>query len=66
MANAFTPSRPGNMKGPSGGKVKSPSNTPQEEIQTLGGMPSEKSIKQINDANDPVKRGPAPGAVHGV
>jgi hypothetical protein len=51
---------------PSSGKVKSPSNTPEDQATTLGGFPPEKTEVQINDANDPSKRKPAPDTVHGV
>ncbi len=50
----------------SGGSIKSPSNTPEEQQKTLGGMPPEKSIKEINNANDPAKRGPAPNVSRGT
>jgi len=50
----------------SSGKVKSPASTPEDQQATLGGMPPLKTEPQINDANDPAKRGYAPGAVHGT
>lgn len=48
------------------GGPKSPTNTPEENLKNLGGLPAEKSIKQINDANDPSKRGPAPDVSRGT
>jgi len=56
-------SKPGSTKGPSGGKVHSPSNTPEEQIATIGGMPPTKKIDQIDKENTPKS---APGAVHGI
>lgn len=50
-------------KAPSPGKVKSPSNTPEEALQNAGGMPPEKKEDKIFEENMPKK---APGAVHGV
>lgn len=48
------------------GGPKSPTNTPEENAKNLGGIPATKTISQINDANDPAKRGPAPGVARGV
>ena len=47
-------------------KIKSPAHNPAEQESTLGGMPPLKTEPQINDANDPSKRKPAPDTVHGV
>ena len=56
-------SRSGSTKGPSGGKVHSPSNTPAENLATIGGMPPIKKIDQIDKENTPKS---APNAVHGI
>lgn len=50
----------------SSGSVVSPSRNPADQEKTLGGMPPTKNESQINDANDPSKRKPAPDTVHGV
>ena len=50
----------GSTKGPSGGKVSSPCNTPEENLKTIGGMPPTKKVEEINKANEPKK---APGSV---
>lgn len=46
--------------------VKSPARTPAEQLTTLGGFPPTKTEAQINDANDPSKRGPAPDVSRGT
>ncbi len=48
------------------GSVKSPCNTPEDQLKTIGGMPPKKSIEEINNANDPSKRGPAPDVSRGT
>lgn len=48
------------------GGPKSPTNTPEENAKNLGGIPATKTITEINAANDPSKRGPAPGVARGV
>ncbi len=50
----------------SGGSVKSPSRTPEDQLKTIGGMPPTKTIAEINNANDPAKRGPAPDVSRGT
>ncbi len=47
----------------SGSKIESPSDTPEKELKTIGGMPPIKKIDQINQETTPKK---APGAVHGL
>lgn len=59
----------GGVKVPSSGHVNSPSRNPKEQLETLGGMPPEKTETGkggINESNDPAKRGPAPDTIHGV
>lgn len=45
---------------------QSPVTGPDAYAKVLGGIPTKKSIDQINDANDPAKRGKAPNAARGV
>lgn len=45
---------------------KSPVNTPEQNATLLGGIPPKKSIEEINNANDPSKRGPAPDVSRGT
>lgn len=43
--------------------VKSPSNTPEQQATTLGGIPPKKGPEEISKENSPNGRGRAPGAV---
>lgn len=55
--NSFTSSSAGKANGPSASKtLKSPSSTPAEQLQSLGGMPPEKTEtgkNGINETNSP-------------
>ena len=54
--------REGGIKGPKS-NVISPSNTPEENLKNLGGMPKSLYVDQVDKENLPKK---APGAVHGL
>lgn len=51
---------------PAASKVKSPASTVADQITNAGGMPPEKDEAQINNANDPSKRTPAPNTSRGT